>query len=211
MLAETSIPLLRMQTNARELDQHWEDSFGLILSGCFLQLQSQHRYALRGSEEPFEDLVLPWGSTPLTDPWCSTAAMTQEHDGCGFDRCEKVDWLASHTRTLADIRVCWEGPDKSTNCGRCEKCIRTMLNFWAMGLDVPAAFPGVLTPNLVRTLRARNRVQLAYIETIYRHGRRRHVRTDGILRSVEYVLRSARIRSWANDTYRTAKYIIYGS
>lgn len=210
MLSSTGVSLLRMQTNARALGQAWEDSFGLILSGCFLHLQSWHRYALRGSGEPYESLIFPWGSTPLTDPWCSTDAMSMEHDGCGFDRCEKVAWLATHTRALDDLRVCWEGAVKSRNCGHCEKCIRTMLNFWAMGVDVPPAFPVALTPDLVRTLRPRNAVQLELIKNIYRHGLQRHGANDKLLRAVGRILNGARMHAWAGDTYRLARSLLQG-
>lgn len=208
MLSGTGVRLLRMQTNARALGQTWEDSFGLILSGCFLYLQAWHRYAIHGSEEPYESLVLPWGSTPLTDPWCSTDAMSMEHDGCGFDRCEKVAWLAIHTRALDDLRVCWEGPVKSQNCGHCEKCIRTMLNFWAMGLDVPSAFSVALTPDLIRTLRPQNAVQLEYIKNIYHHGRQRYGSNDKLLRSVGRILNGACMHTWARDTYRMARSLL---
>lgn len=210
MLSCTGVKLLRMQTNARALCQTWEDSFGLILSGCFLNLQARYRYALRGSGEPYESLVFPWGSTPFTDPWGSTDALSMEHDGCGFDRCEKVAWLATHTSILDELRVCWEGAVKSKNCGRCEKCIRTMLNFWAMGLDISSAFPSELTPELVRTLRPRNRPQLEEIKKIYRHGQQRYATDDKTLRAVRRILINARLHSWAADTYRLGQSLLKG-
>jgi hypothetical protein len=202
LLATTDIPLLVMQTNARSLGQHWEDAFGLILSGCFLQLQGHYSVGMRGSEEPYESLILPWGSTPLTDAWCSTAAMAMEHDGCGFDRCEKIHWLATNTDCADALRVCWEGPHTGVNCGQCEKCVRTKLNFWAMGLPQSRALPGPLSSNLVRTLRARNEVQLAYIQSIYRHGRSQHGDRNSISSAVRRVLMRAQVRNWVGKGYR---------
>lgn len=208
MLADTGIKLIRMQSNARMLGQQWEDSFGLILSACFLTLQHRFAWALRGSEEPYDALVLPWGSTPLTDPLCSTAAMRMEHDGCGFDRSEKVAWLAAHTHITSHLRVCWEGPDKDRNCGQCEKCIRTMLNFWSMGLTVPEAFPTELTPQRVRSVRIRNEVQLQYIRTLYRHAAGRYPRQDRLLAAVRALLRRASLRQWRHQTVSLGRQLL---
>jgi hypothetical protein len=32
------------------------------------------------------------------------------------------------------LRVCWLNPDQSNNCGRCEKCLRTMTSLAAAGV-----------------------------------------------------------------------------
>lgn len=205
MLSGTGIRLIRMRSNASDLNQSYEDSFGLTLSACFLTLQDRFGWALRGSDEPYESLVLPWGSTPLTDPLCSTGAMQMEHDGCGFDRCEKVAWLSSHSNVLSELRVCWEGPGKDRNCGECEKCTRTMLNFWAMGLSVPNAFPTDLTPDRVRSVRIRNNLQLEYIKSVHRHATQRYAAQDRILVSVNWLLRKASFAQWARQGYRIGR------
>ena len=150
ILADTNVPLIRMRTNSRILDMDWEHSFGLQLAACFLTLQRDFSYGVCGSSEPYEIAIIPWGSTPLTDPLPSTSAIQMIHDGAAFDRTEKVDWLARNTSVTADLRVCWAGDDLSTNCGECEKCLRTMLNFWAMRHDIPTAFPTTLSARRVR-------------------------------------------------------------
>ena len=184
MLDGTGVPLLPIRTNARQLEMHWEDSFGLQLIGCFLAFQGSFHSALKGSGEPYEDLPMPWGSTPLTDPYCSTETLKIVHDGCEASRSEKVDWLATHTRACNDLRVCWEGPTLDRNCGRCEKCVRTMLNFWCLGHAVPAAFPEPLTPARVATLAPRNRVQLGELESILRLAEGQHLSSDPIFRAL---------------------------
>ncbi|MEA1050963.1 hypothetical protein U5801_14260 [Lamprobacter modestohalophilus] len=194
MLEDTGVPLIRMRSNSRQLRQDWEDSFGLQLSACFLVLQQAFAYAVRGSGEPYDTLVLPWGSTPLTDPLCSTAAMQSEHDGCAFDRTEKVHWLSTHTHITSELRVCWAGENLDRNCGECEKCVRTMLNFWATGLPIPSAFPNQLTANLVRSIRPRNEAQLREVRSLYRHAQQHHSEQDAILGSLRGVLYRATLK-----------------
>jgi hypothetical protein len=41
---------------------------------------------------------------------------------------------------MKHLRVCWEGEEKDSNCCVCEKCIRNILTFRAMGLPIPFAF-----------------------------------------------------------------------
>ena len=198
MLEGTGVRLIRMRTNSRQLRQNWEDSFGLQLTGCFLVFQHMFSAALSGSGEPYDTLVLPWGSTPLTDNLASTLLMEREHDGCAYDRTEKVHWLVRHTDITDDLRVCWAGPNLDRNCGECEKCVRTMLNFWAIGHKVPAAFPEQLTPKLIRTVVPKNEAQLRELKSLFRHSQRCRTANDPITRSLRAVLRRAKVKRIAS-------------
>lgn len=185
ILAGTNVPLICMRTNSRILDMDWEHSYGLQLAACFLSLQREFAYGVKGSGEPYEISVIPWGSTPLTDPLTSTSAMQMVHDGAESDRTEKVDWLARNTGIVADLRVCWAGRDLSTNCGECEKCVRTMLNFWAIRHDIPTAFPTTLTARRVRSIKISNEVQLCELQTLLKHATDNHQASDEILRALK--------------------------
>ncbi len=193
MLSDTGVPLTCMRTNSHLLDMDWEHTFGLQLTACFLVLQSGFAHGVMASGEPYDALVLPWGSTPLTDTLASTSALQVVHDGAEFDRTEKVDWLARNSGIVADLRVCWAGNDLSRNCGKCEKCVRTMLNFWAMGHDIPTAFPTTLTAGLVRSVKIANEPQLVELQTLLRHARHQHNAKNEILTAVNSVVRRAKL------------------
>ena len=49
--------------------------------------------------------------------------------------------LPSGRRAIDDLRVCWRNPVRHENCCVCEKCIRNILSFRALGLERPACFP----------------------------------------------------------------------
>lgn len=191
----SGIPLLLMRTNTRRLGMDWEDTHALQLAACFLSLQGHFAFALQGSAEPYESLVMPWGSTPLTVPLSSTETMKVEEDGCHFDRTEKVAWLAANTGVVDQLRVCWAGERKDRNCGRCEKCVRTMLNFWAVGLPAGDAFPVKLTEALVSAIKVKNVVQLRELESLRRHALKHHEASDPILRALEKVIVRKKIES----------------
>jgi hypothetical protein len=46
---------------------------------------------------------------------------------------EKVGAIARHQVALDWLRVCWRNPKGAYNCGRCEKCLRTMISLHAAG------------------------------------------------------------------------------
>jgi hypothetical protein len=96
----------------------------------------------------------PWGSHPLLDPLWSTETLTVIHDGCEATRPEKIRWqLGRSPLALSSLRVCFVNPDNAYNCGRCEKCLRTMVNLEAAGvLDQCSTFDAPLDLDRVRGL-----------------------------------------------------------
>ena len=70
---------------------------------------------------------------------------------------EKLEALVSWPEALKNLKVCWEGQYKydtlpDTNCCQCDKCVRTMLAFTALGFEIPASFPEELTMEKVKGL-----------------------------------------------------------
>ena len=75
----------------------------------------------------------PWGSHPLLDPLWSSELVEFVHHGAGKRRVEKLELLAGFDALLGNLRVCFTASDAEYNCGRCEKCLRTMLALEAFG------------------------------------------------------------------------------
>ncbi|WP_341303897.1 hypothetical protein [Pseudomonas sp. TMP25] len=97
--------------------------------------------------------LLPWASHPDTDPLFSDERLDVVHDGCEAGRVDKVRALADDPLALQHLRVCWERVEGAYNCGRCEKCLRTMTSLQALGvLQQCATFPRQVDVGLVRKL-----------------------------------------------------------
>lgn len=139
-LGSTNLELITVRTNLRDLGQDWEDGVALALAACLNLLSSEFGVGLIGSSQPYSGLVLPWGSNPVTDHLTSTGTMSIRHDGAGCNRTDKVALLATWPEARDNLRVCWQGEELDRNCGLCEKCMRTILNFQALGETVPQAF-----------------------------------------------------------------------
>lgn len=97
------------------------------------------------------DHQVPWGSSIFTDPQYSDERLSVVHDTCSATRADKIVFLSTKPLALKYLRVCpGIKNDGNYNCCRCEKCLRSMVTFYAIGaLDQVPAFPLPLTPELV--------------------------------------------------------------
>lgn len=144
-----NLPLIEVETNLRGFSDrytHWSLSHGAALASVALLLGSEMHKIYIPASDSYADLV-PCGSHPLLDPLWSTEALQIIHDGCEANRVQKAAIIAQNDVALQTLRVCWKNPDSTYNCGRCEKCLRTMVNLYAVGvLDRCTTFAVQLEP-----------------------------------------------------------------
>lgn len=137
------LELRAIRTNSREINlQNWKDSHGLELAACLHMCSDEFEFGLIGSSYSYDTLELPWGSNSATDHLISGNNFSIVHDGAGFSRTDKVVVIKGFPIACKTLKVCWAGADQSGNCGKCEKCVRTQLNFLAAGVTTtPPCFP----------------------------------------------------------------------
>jgi hypothetical protein len=167
--------LVVLRTNLRSFLPHWELNFGAGLAACLHSLPGAFRYGLMGSDEAYDQLVIPWGSNPITTPLLSSARFRVIYDGTGYTRTERCFHIGNWRSAMNHLRVCWEGPITGKNCCKCEKCIRTILNFRAAGLPRPEAFEHDVTDEQIRNMKFRNEAQRNLIVEIYQTARAKGV------------------------------------
>ena len=80
------------------------------------------------------------GSRPDTDRLHSSRHLAVEHVATGITRLDKIRRLAAEPLVQRHLRVCWKNVGDQLNCGRCEKCVRTMIALDACG--ALGQFPG---------------------------------------------------------------------
>ncbi len=72
--------------------------------------------------------LIPWGSRPDLDPrWSVPGRLRVEHGNASGRRLDRVFAIAADPLVHRHLRVCWRNVDETLNCGRCEKCVRTMV------------------------------------------------------------------------------------
>ncbi|MFC1676093.1 hypothetical protein ACFL3G_03395 [Planctomycetota bacterium] len=158
--------LITISTNFRQLGDDWEDAHGAAIASALTLLSGGFSKGLIASTEPYNDLVLPWGSNPVTDFLLSSDAFSVIHDGASFNRNDKIHAILSWPEAMRYLRVCWQGHQRDRNCCQCEKCIRTILNFRSIGAGLPECFPRDVSDRQITALRGLNSVQAAYLKEI---------------------------------------------
>jgi hypothetical protein len=146
--------LVLLETNLRQFTerfQEWGVTFGGGLGGVALALG-----------ERFSDVLLAasmqigapsnFGSQAALDPLWSTERTTIVHDGAEASRARKVAYLADHSVALRNLKVCYSA-DTENNCGKCGKCLNTMVGLHAAGaLERGPRFDTGLSPWRVATI-----------------------------------------------------------
>ena len=141
--ADIGLPLWRVSTDARCLLDGlvWHGMAGtMILGGCArLFAGTLDRVVLGGSDIWLTSMIR------RSDHYLITRCFGAEDLGFTIDalnrrRVEKIGALGGSRPFRKHLRVCWTPTTSEANCGRCEKCMRTMAAVHAFGWedDFPA-------------------------------------------------------------------------
>jgi hypothetical protein len=145
---DADVTLIPVYTNIRYLDDDWDfwvDKFeAAVFSAVAHAFTQRLDLAFLASSFDIPNLH-PHGSHPLLDPNYSSCDMRIRHDGITLTRFAKMELMADWNAGLQHVRVCNRTERIQSgmlNCGRCEKCVRTMLALLGLGvLHKTHAFP----------------------------------------------------------------------
>lgn len=142
----------------------WDWYAGSQLAAIGLCLQKGLRRLLIPAGDTYATLS-PWGSHPLIDPLWSTELLEFLHDGCEAFRSEKLGSLVARSSVaLQNLRVCGYDFFGLSNCGMCEKCLRTLIGLAALGIEPPSGvFATGLDSGRIKQLNGGDRVIAYYL------------------------------------------------
>lgn len=155
--ADIGLPLVVVRTDVREFFDpagfDWEDAVGAALAFIAHSLASGWRRVVIPSGDSYAT-VEPCGTSPLLDPLFSTTRTDIVHDSLARSRLGKVGWLVEHRPDLiGDLKVCFR-EDRADNCGRCGKCLLTMVCLHIHGvLGDAVGFPDEVDVDAIRAFR----------------------------------------------------------
>ena len=137
--------LLVASTNLRTFTNKYvswgKTGHGAALASIALALGEGFTEVMIAATYDWEHLF-PWGSHPKLDPLWSNGKVSLSHDGCEATRLDKTRLVSLDPIALETLRVCYENPDSLYNCGRCRKCLRTMVELQQCGaLELCRTFP----------------------------------------------------------------------
>lgn len=126
-------PLDTFWNNQLDWGLHWQLVHLAALVGMASFWQRDYGNVLVGSTYPYSSGVVDFGSNFVTDPLLSSRQFRVYEEGWGFSRSQKAELVSQWETGLRNLRVCWHTNPDQDNCGVCEKCFRTILNFKASG------------------------------------------------------------------------------
>ena len=148
MLESLDVPLIHMRTNVRTIFPDWELSHGAAVAAALTLLSRKFSTGLIPSTGTYHLPLIPWGSTPLTDPMLGSRNFEIFHDGAGASRLEKIRLLCNWPEGMNRLRFCFANTPPDGNCGRCMKCILTALEFRCAGVE-PGCFAEPVTDEMI--------------------------------------------------------------
>jgi hypothetical protein len=136
-----------LRTNVRVLDDNWQfweyQWQGSVLASIAHVLARSLDCVFVASTIDYKYLK-PYGSHPLIDPLLSSSYMRIVHDGLTMNRLEKVKLVSQYAYAINNLRCCNQSQHYDgdyVNCGKCEKCLRTMMALHVLGrLDTARCF-----------------------------------------------------------------------
>jgi len=154
--SKTGKTLLEVETNVGAfLKKHVGWSFGhgpALATVGHLFTPRLKRIFIPATHAEADDV--PWGSHPRIDPLWSSEALEFVHDGSDVTRVHKTEAVAGWPAAMDCLRVCWKNTGGVYNCGRCEKCLRTMVTLQMLGaLESQSVFEEPLDLDRVAALR----------------------------------------------------------
>ncbi|MBW1954173.1 MAG: hypothetical protein JRI76_08520 [Deltaproteobacteria bacterium] len=134
---EARLVLIPVFTNIRHLcddrDLWLNRFFGAVLAAVSHAFSKRVSLSYIASSYDIAHLH-PCGSHPLLDPFYSRLDMRILHRDLELTRMEKIRTVVQWDTAFQNMRVCLANVPDRLNCGKCEKCVRTMLALAALNV-----------------------------------------------------------------------------
>lgn len=159
LAALIGLPLVEVYTNQKSWGlktgvarNFWHSAYlasvSMLLGFDSVLIPSAHSYAR----------LDPSGTHPVLDPLWSNGATRFLDADVDLGRASKMELIARDRRLVERLHVCWRDP--VANCGRCDKCLRTMIALEVLGADGP--FPAKIDLKEVRRMKISGWEELDY-------------------------------------------------
>ncbi|MFC2043174.1 hypothetical protein ACFLUA_03375 [Chloroflexota bacterium] len=190
MLKSVGLDLIPVKTNLEIMWHDWLDvhhARTAILASCLMLLQRKFSAGIIGSSFPYNHLILPMHSNPITDRFLSSDSFKIIHDSAEFSRFEKLRYLLNWSDALKYLRVCERNDHRDSNCCRCEKCVRTILSYRILGIGLPECFDNDVSDGEILKLVYPRETPLYYFKEVIQEAKKASI-SEPWVRALEFSL-----------------------
>ncbi len=199
MTDDLGIELIPVETNFRQYENSsWTYCFGTVVVAALNFFSKKYFYGA-AADDSVKHYNIPWGMNPITDRYLSSDTFRFIADGYEHTRIERANVIKDWKAGLENLRVCWRNKeDLSSNCGHCEKCIRTKLNFFTLGVKYLPSMPTQFYPDeLVNKNLVLKRGYLNFYKETYDYGIKHSLLSPEMLK-----LLKKQINIWEKRIYK---------
>ncbi|MDA5564147.1 hypothetical protein PJK54_10775 [Cobetia sp. MMG027] len=167
LLDSFSVGLKQVSTNYKKVVA-WYPFFHAMGIAAIMNLYSEeYKVGVIGLDYTIkEEKVLgAWGNLTILNLLYSSKELIIEPVGSDRNRIEKIGYLAD-MNLLNNITVCNFIEETGSNCGNCEKCIRTMLMFEANNLSHESIFKEELNVEKVKDIKIVKNTQYIFYKSL---------------------------------------------
>ncbi|HVD39442.1 MAG TPA: hypothetical protein VNC16_00365 [Solirubrobacterales bacterium] len=166
---ELGLPLHVVTTDVRTFSDpllRWESFCPSVEAAIALFFEPLFERVVIANDSEYGQQAQVGASWQIDHLW-SSEGLTVEDWGGRFGRVERMRRIADHPLVQETLRVCWMNPDGAYNCGRCGKCLATMIGLEAIGARGKIrTFPAELDLGHLRDYRIVQPLQLALWEDV---------------------------------------------
>jgi hypothetical protein len=198
MTDDLGIELIPVETNFRRYKSNWEHCFAVVVLAALNFFSKKYFYGA-AADDSVKHYNIPWGMNPITDRYLSSDTFRFIADGYEHNRIERANVIKDWKAGLENLRVCWRNKeDLSSNCGHCEKCIRTKLIFFTLGVKYLPSMPTQFSPDeLVNKNLVLKRGYLNFYKETYDYGIKHSLLSPEMLK-----LLKKQINIWEKRIYK---------
>jgi hypothetical protein len=165
--AELRLPLHVVTTDVRTFSDpllRWEAFCPSVEAAIALFFEPLFERVLIANDSEYGKQVQVGASWQVDHLWSSEGLAIEDWGG-RFGRVERLRQIVDHPLVQETLRVCWENPEGAYNCGRCPKCLSTMVGLEAIGARGKVrTFPAELDLEPLRSQRIVTPLRLALWE-----------------------------------------------
>lgn len=167
MTDDLKLKLIPVLTNYRDYKtEKWGYEFGAVISGVLSFFSKKFAFGA-ATDADISNFVCPWGMNLITDQFLSSYNFKFISDGIEHSRIERINIIKKWDAFINNMHVCWQNKDGLYNCGNCEKCVRTKLEFLATGVNYLPTMP---TQFLITDLNSIDNNQIRFFKEIYSYA-----------------------------------------
>lgn len=176
MIGNDPVALYTIRTNLRDdnLVPNWSYAHASGLAACAHFFGRTHGVGLVGGDFRYSDYPPAWGSSPVINHLLSSDRLRMTYDGAEYGRTQKAEILSEYPAAMRNLSVCHKGPGGEPCC-ECEKCIRTVLNFRAVGKEPPATLSRPIRNEDISAMIFDTVPRMIFARDVYLTARRRGV------------------------------------